>query len=196
MIAFSQACENNKTPILNVLHNAFQHCNQILEIGSGTGQHATYFAEHLTHAQWQPADLAENHESINHRVRAANLGNLRPAITLDLAENLSNLPNYDAVFTANTFHIVSWPLVQEFFNKLIDNAPTLKKVCIYGPFNYQGSYTSDSNRQFDLWLKDRDSQSGIRHFEDVLTLAQNSGLTLSHDHTMPANNRLLEFSVK
>lgn len=197
-LTFSQACENNKPAILSVLKQAFSTTKNVLEIGSGTGQHAIHFAEHLPQLVWQTSDLASNHFSINQRVINSGLNNILEPMTLDLTEdwlftNDDNAPFFDGVFTANTLHIVSWPLVQRFFTGVGNNLAKDGNLCIYGPFNYEGKFTSASNQQFDLWLKERDQLSGIRDFEAIVTLANEAELSLITDHTMPANNRLLAF---
>ena len=114
-------------------------------------------------------------------------------MALDLSEPQWPNGTYDAVFTANTFHIISKPLVEAFFKRAAEYLTTDGTLCIYGPFNYQGQFTSESNQAFDLWLKVKSATSGIRDFEWVNELAENEGLFLVDDHTMPANNRLLEF---
>lgn len=193
MQAYSNACEKNKAPILAVLKTAFKSSKHVLEIGSGTGQHAVFFAEHLPHLHWQTSDVAQNHTGINEWINAFPSANLKRPLALDLSE--PQWPNgaYDAVFTANTFHIISKPLVEAFFKRVAEYLTTDGTLCIYGPFNYQGQFTSESNQAFDLWLKVKSATSGIRDFEWVIELAENEGLFLVDDHTMPANNRLLEF---
>lgn len=197
-LTFSQACENNKAAILTVLQKAFQTTEKILEIGSGTGQHAIFFAENLPHLLWQTSDLSINHYSINQRVKLSNLNNINLAVLLDLNHDWPtvsnhNKPQIDGIFTANTMHIVSWQLVLNFFDGVEKNLKDGGKLCIYGPFNYDGKFTSESNANFEFWLKDRDINSGIRDFEAIEALAKSAGLSLVADHTMPANNRLLEF---
>jgi hypothetical protein len=102
----------------------------------------------------------------------------------------------DGLYTANTLHIISWPLVVKFFEGIAKNLSAQAKVCIYGPFKYQGEFTSESNANFDQWLKERDLNSGIRDIEAILLLANSAGLNLINDHVMPANNQLLVFSKK
>jgi len=198
---FSQSCENNKQPILNVLSKVFKNTKHVLEIGSGTGQHAVYFGQHLPHLTWQTSDLQLNHAGINSWVDESALTNVHRPFSIDLNRNWSlDIPDQsksiDGLFTANTLHIISWPLVVKFFQGIKDNLINQASVCIYGPFNYQGKFTSESNEKFDLWLKDRDNESGIRDIESVLSLANAAGLNLIDDHEMPANNRLLVFSKK
>ena len=203
-LAFSQACENNKQPILAILKQAFSDTKQVLEIGSGTGQHAVYFAKYLPHLHWYPSDLLDKHPAIIERIQQTRLTNIAMPQVLDLSapwpktfqqNNLQlNTPlTIDGIFSANTLHIVSWPLVQELFSGVKQHLANNGILAIYGPFNYQGQYTSTSNAQFDLWLKERDKNSAIRNFEDVLELAQQANLSLLNDHPMPANNRLLVF---
>ena len=193
-LSFSQACENNKAPILSVLTQAFKEQKHVLEIGSGTGQHAVYFAEHLPQLHWQTSDLDINHPGISERVKQSALNNLSLPLSLDLNKPWPALAKkIDGIFTANTLHIVSWDLVEKFFQGVNHNLAEGGILCIYGPFNYNGKFTSESNANFDLWLKDRDKNSGIRDIEAIIKLADNAGLALIDDHAMPANNRLLTF---
>ena len=190
---YSQACENNKTPILSVIREAFNQPVTVWEIGSGTGQHACYFASELPHLVWQPTDLAENHPGINAWRGEAQLPNLNPPVILDVTSPTWPCDGMDVVFTANTLHIMSWHNVEVLFERFNIYLNPLATVCVYGPFNYNGNYTSESNAHFDQWLKNRDPLSGIRDFEAVLALAENAGLRLIKDNAMPANNRLLVF---
>lgn len=194
---FAQSCVNNQQAILDILAQVFIHSKHVLEIGSGTGQHAVFFAPHLSHLTWQTSDLPMNHQGINLWLDEAALANVERPVNADLNSGWptphSSLP-VDGIFTANTLHIISWPLVVKFFDNFAENLPVQGSVCIYGPFNYQGKFTSESNAKFDLWLKDRDKNSGIRDFEAILQLANLAGLELIDDHTMPANNRLLVFA--
>lgn len=190
---FSQACENNKTPILKVIRDVFCQPVTVWEIGSGSGQHACYFARELPHLVWQPTDLAENHPGINAWRDEVRLPNLNQPFVLDVTNTAWPCKRMDAVFTANTLHIMSWQNVTILFECLQNYLTLSAKVCIYGPFNYNGKFTTDSNANFDLWLKNRDPLSGIRDFEAVVKLAENAGLKLIKDNPMPANNRLLVF---
>jgi len=193
---FSQACENNKQPILVLLQKAFAQTNTVLELGSGSGQHAAYFAQKLPHLSWQTSDLLVNHKGINLWIDEYSRTNLQRPIEIDLNHPWKLpqiLTDLDGIFTANTLHIVSWPLVIKFFNGVAEHLTEKGTLCIYGPFNYQGKFTSDSNANFNLWLKARDENSGIRDIEAILELATSAGLQLTADNTMPANNRLLVF---
>jgi cyclopropane fatty-acyl-phospholipid synthase-like methyltransferase len=190
---FSQACENNKSSILALLTQAFSKCKNVLEVGSGTGQHAVYFAPNMTWLSWQTSDMLLNHQGISQWLQEYPAGNLLSPIELDLNHPWP-IEKVDAIYTANTLHIVSWSLVQAFFQGVSQHLNLQGKLCIYGPFNYQGQYSSESNASFDIWLKERDNESAIRDFEAIVALAEQAGLTLENDHAMPANNRLLEFS--
>ncbi|MAD74357.1 MAG: methylase [Rheinheimera sp.] len=192
-LPFSQACENNKEPILTLLTQAFANCNQILEVGSGTGQHAVYFAENLAHLRWQASDQPVYLTALAERIRRANLVNLPMPLALDICAGTAPAIAADGLFTANTLHIMPWPVVQHFFSRLKALLQDNASLCIYGPFNYQGQFSSASNQAFDLSLKSRDPAMGIRDFEQILALAQQQGFTLKQDCTMPANNRLLWF---
>ena len=189
---FSQACENNKGPILEVLKTVFNKTESVLEIGSGTGQHSVFFAEQLPHLQWYTSDRHINHEGINLWLKEANLTNLHGPLELDL-NYAWPVNNVDAIYTANTFHIVSWQLVEQFFKGVSTHLVSQGVVCIYGPFKYQGQFTSASNEEFDRFLTQRDPFSGIRDFEAIEQLATQAGLTLISDTATPANNQLLVF---
>lgn len=188
----SEACERNKEPILAMLREVFAPAHAVLEIGSGSGQHAVHFGAGLPHLRWQTSDLAENHGGIQQWLAEAALPNVLPPITLD-ALTPASWPKveYDAVFSANTLHIMGWPAVEQCFQCIGRVLAQEGVLAIYGPFNYGGQYTADSNRDFDGWLKRRDPESAIRDFEAVDRLAQQQGLRLQQDHAMPANNRLL-----
>ncbi|MGR8935170.1 MAG: DUF938 domain-containing protein [Gammaproteobacteria bacterium] len=188
---FSQACENNKDPILNVIRDVYCKPVTVWEIGSGTGQHACHFARHLPHAVWQPTDRSENIPGIRRWAADARLPNLKPPLILEVTDADWPCTAIDALFTANTLHIMSWRQVEIFFEQLSARLNPGASVCIYGPFNYRGAYTSDSNARFDQWLKSRDPASGIRDFENVANLAAAGGLAMTDDVAMPANNRLL-----
>jgi len=191
--SFSQACENNKKPILQIIKTIFLESTTVWEIGSGTGQHACYFAHHLPHLNWQPTDKKENLEGINCWIKESGLTNLHNCRALNVTDNQWPCQSIDALFTANTLHIMHWQEVECFFSGLANCLTEQSTICIYGPFNYNGQYTSDSNKQFDLWLKARDPQSGIRDFEAIETLAKSAKLIIKNDFSMPANNRLLVF---
>jgi cyclopropane fatty-acyl-phospholipid synthase-like methyltransferase len=191
MKQYSQACDENRNPILAIIGEVFSDAHSILEIGSGTGQHAVYFARRLPHLSWQPSDLSENHASINAWRDEAGLENVLPPIELDVTAATWPNGKYDGLFSANTAHIMSWEAVQGMFSGIGRLLQPGARCCLYGPFNYGGSFSSNSNRQFDAWLKDRDPASGIRDLEALADLATANGLKLEADNEMPVNNRLL-----
>lgn len=190
---FSPACERNRIPILNVLRPLFTGVESVLEIGSGTGQHAVFFAAQMPHLTWQTSDLPENHSAIRMWVEEAALANVRPPLVLDVDADAWPVDRVDAVFTANTVHIVSWSGVENMLAGVsrVLNADGL--FCVYGPFSYEGRHTSESNARFDLSLRAQNPQSGIRDFVRVCEVAARNGLSLQDDQPMPANNRFLVF---
>jgi cyclopropane fatty-acyl-phospholipid synthase-like methyltransferase len=192
VLTSSEACERNKGPILEVLRTELAASRRVLEVGSGTGQHAVHFAAHLRHLRWQPSELPENLASLAERVRLEGSPNLAAPIALDVRDEPWPKLEVDAVFSANTLHIMSWVEVQQFFRGVgallgADDGV----LCVYGPFRYGGRHTSESNAQFQKYLEARDPRSGIRDFEAIDHLAHGERLALSADHAMPANNRTL-----
>jgi len=188
---FSPSCEENKAVILAAITPYLETKATVLEVASGTGQHAIYFAEHLPHLSWQTSDLLESHEGIKQWLGEANLSNTLEPIELNVSESAWPDKTYDALFSANSVHIMSQQNVEDFFANigkvLNDNAVVL----IYGPFNYNGAFTSESNANFDVWLKSRNPLSGIKDFEWCNERAEQARLTLIDDIEMPANNRIL-----
>ena len=187
----SESCERNREPILAVLRDHFHAIGRVLEIGSGTGQHAVYFGAALPHLTWQTSDLPEQHAGIRQWLAEAALPNVLPPLALDVAARPWPVPRVDAVFSANTLHIMAWERVRDFFAGLPEVLSPGARLVVYGPFNYGGRYTSESNARFDAWLKARDARSAIRDFAAVDELAQKAGLRLLEDRAMPANNRCL-----
>lgn len=191
MKSFSEACERNRTPILGVLKQAVAECKTVLEIGSGTGQHAVYFAAQLPHLVWQTSDLPQHHADIKAWIDEVGLPNLRQPLALDVNDGDWPVVQADAVFSANTLHILSWLEVERMFRGIGRVLPADGVLVIYGPFNYGGRYTSESNARFDAELRARDPLSGIRDFEAVDCLSRKQDLHLVNDLAMPANNRSL-----
>ena len=188
---FSESCVQNRAPILAVLREVFADRRHVLEIGSGTGQHAVYFAPELPHLVWQTADVPQHHAGIRAWLDEAKLPNVLAPLALDVNQPHWSATRYDAVFSANTLHIMSWPEVGRFFAGIDEVLETGGVLAVYGPFNVGGAYTSESNARFDAWLKARDPAAGIRDFEAVDVLARARGLVLQQDIAMPANNRIL-----
>jgi cyclopropane fatty-acyl-phospholipid synthase-like methyltransferase len=194
MLPISEACERNKGPILEVLRNAFADRAHVLEIGSGTGQHAVHFAAHLPHLVWHPTEQLKYMPDLEARIKQQGSANLRAPAVLDVKQAVWPLRQADAVFSANTLHIMSWAEVLDLFGGLSKILSSGGVLCIYGPFRYDGRYTSDSNRNFDHMLQERDPLSGLRDIQAVTALASQYGIHLKIDPDLPANNRLLEFA--
>jgi len=191
MKPYSESSAENQEPILAVLRQTFAGVHQVLEIGSGTGQHAVHFARNLPHLNWQSSELAPNLPGIREWLDEAALSNTRPPLALDVNSQPWDIESVDGVFTANTLHIVSWPEVERLFQGVAQVLLPGGVMCIYGPFNYDGAYTAPSNERFDDWLKARDPASGIRDAEAVCALAAQHSMHLEADHVMPVNNRIL-----
>ncbi len=188
---YSQACENNKVPILAVLQQHCQTPGTLLEIGAGTGQHAAWLSGRLPHLRWQPSDVASNLPHIRQWLGDPGSQAL-PPVALDVSDHWPTGP-FDYLFTANTFHIMAAPLVKTCIEEGCRHLTEQGLFLIYGPFNYGGHYTSDSNRRFDRWLKEVDMDRGIRDQEWVVEQFARQQRELLADHEMPANNRLLVF---
>lgn len=192
MKPYADSCEQNRTPILNVLKQELTDRHCLLEIGSGTGQHAVYLAGEFPDLTWQTSEVPIMHDGIHAWLAEDSAPpNALPPLYLDVCNDPWPDERYDAVFSANTVHIVSWPQVQCLFSGVGEVLEPGGVFCLYGPFNYKGRYTSDSNERFDAWLKQRDPLSGVRDFEAVNELAAEAGLELKKDYEMPANNRIL-----
>lgn len=194
MLPCSAACERNKDPILEVLRVRFAGCTRVLEIGSGTGQHAVYFASALDHLIWHPTEQLAYLDDLAERVKLEGPGNLRVPTVLDVRQAVWPVRSVDAVFTANTLHIMSWREVTAAFAGIGAVLAAAGVLCIYGPFRYQGRHTSRSNQEFDRMLQERDPLSGLRDVQDLAALAVQHGLVMDADHDLPANNRLLVFT--
>ena len=187
----SEAADRNKAPILKIIAVEFAHTRRVLEIGSGTGQHALHFAAHLPGISWQPSDTGDYLPTLRERLRSEGGANLRNVLELDVRTQPWPVDIVDGIFSANTLHIMSWKAVQDFFRGVGHVLGTPGVLCIYGPFRYGDRYTSDSNAQFDEFLQRRDPDSGLRDAHEVDGLARQQGLQLAADHAMPANNQLL-----
>jgi len=189
---FSPSSERNRAPILEVLTPHFADRRRVLEIGSGTGQHAVYFAAAMPHLRWQCSDRANYLPGIRQWLGEEALPNAPEPIALDANDDWAKIgQRFDAIYTANTLHIMSWPEVERVFVQLPLILNDDAKLTIYGPFNYGGQFTSASNADFDAGLKAEKPWRGIRDFEAVNALAEGIGFTLTEDCAMPANNRCL-----
>lgn len=186
---FSAASERNRDPILAVLRAAFADRRRVLEIGSGTGQHAVHFAAALPQLTWQATERAGHLDDLRPWLDEAALPNTPPPLALDVGGAWPAGP-FDAVFSANTLHIMAWPEVEALFAALPSVTTRDAKLAVYGPFNVDGRFTSDSNAAFDATLKARAPHMGIRDAAAVDALALAAGFELVDDVAMPANNRL------
>ncbi len=188
----SESCERNKGPILEVLRQLLPSCGRILEIGSGTGQHVVYFASHFPSLQWQPSDRDEYLPGLTARVEQGGSPNILPPIKLDVLEPWPE-GLFDAVYSANTAHIMSWDAVCATFAGLGECLISGGLYCLYGPFNQDGHFTADSNRVFDRHLRSRDSEMGLRDLQALEELASLNQMVLQQKFSMPANNQILVF---
>ncbi len=191
---FSESCERNRVPISKVLIRAFADRKHVLEIGSGTGQHAAFFALSLPHVWWQPSDLPVHHEGIKGWIKGCKETNIAQPVTLDVTQPWPTLTHgdpVDAIFSANTLHIMPLNAVKAFFEGAGKTLPVGGKLVVYGPFKYGGEYTSESNQTFDQWVKDTHPGGAIRDSETIFKWAHQQGFELLEDVNMPSNNQLL-----
>lgn len=191
MKPYSESCEQNKKPILEVLNQYLHNVDSVLEIGSGTGQHAVYFAEQFPALIWRCSDQAEYLAGIRMWLEESSATNIEGPLLLEVNQASWPVNETSAIFSANTVHIMDWPSVKNMFTGIGRVLRSGGVFCLYGPFNYNGQYSSDSNARFDMWLKQRNPLSGVRDFEALQTLAAKAGLDFVNDHEMPANNRIL-----
>ena len=187
---FSEYAERNGAPILDVLRNEFANSAKVLEIGSGTGQHAARIAKALPFLQWQTSDLDENHDGILAWVNYSGLANLMPPLSLNVLTSDVPAAFCDAVFSSNTAHIMSIEAVQKMFD-IVGNALTDRGVfCLYGPFRQGGEFNAPSNAAFHKTLRSRDPAMGIRHLESLDDYARDNNMARARLYTMPANNHI------
>lgn len=191
---YSAACERNRDAILGVLRQQFAGLRHVLEIGSGTGQHAVHFAAALPHLVWQTSDVADHLPGIRAWLDDARLANTPAPLTFDINAD-PPAGRFDAVFTANTLHIMAWDEAQRLFALLPGLLQNRGRLTVYGPFNEGGRFTSDSNAAFDAALRAGATHRGIRDFEAVDALAQAAGLSLVENRPMPANNRCVTWAL-
>ncbi len=189
----SPAADRNKAAILEKLKGLLKGNERVFEIGSGTGQHAIHFAQAFPNLNWQTSELPSRLFVTSAVLNTKKLQNLQKPYALDVSSEEWPEINADVIYTANTVHIMPWHAVEKMLHGV---SKTLKKnglFIIYGPFKYEGAFTSESNKMFDASLKDFDPLQGIRDFEYLARLSIELGLVLKHDFEMPANNRLVVF---
>ena len=194
-LPYSPACERNKEPIFAVIEPYLERANMVLEIGSGTAQHAVYFAQRCEHLVWQCADQKHYLSGIAARLKACGLKNTPAPIELDVnTQSYSQISTqYDLIYSANTLHIMDAASVEQFFKGLQNISKPNATLILYGPFKKNGHFTSPSNAEFDASLRARGEGSGIRDLEWIQELAGNVGFALKADIQMPANNQCLLF---
>lgn len=190
---FAPACERNRDPILEVLRSAFDGCRRVLEIGSGTGQHAVHFARAMPQLQWQCSEQEHRLAGLQLWLDEAALANTPPPLALDVSSDRWPVVGFDAAFSANTLHIMSWAGVEALFAGLDGVLEPAATVVIYGPFTRSGSYHSPSDAQFDAQLRSESATMGLRDVEAVDALAAGIGLRLVEAIPMPANNLSLHW---
>jgi cyclopropane fatty-acyl-phospholipid synthase-like methyltransferase len=197
---FSEACLRNQQPIADALQSLLPTAANVLEIGSGTGQHAVFCAQALPHIKWQTSDLPQHHEGMLKWIEDAALDNVLPPLVLDVdqpwpdfsAVSRGHVFTASHVFTANTVHYIAWESVVNMFTQVSALLPEKGLFVIYGPVNVAGQYTSEGNAGLDEWLKTCvNSLAGIKDIADIEQLARDQGLALIDNLAMPANNRLL-----
>ena len=189
MKRFSEACNRNQAPILAVLKEVLPDTGRVLEIGSGTGQHAAYFSRSLPDLAWQPSDLAEALPSIEAWREESGTPNLNPPMVIDLLGNNDTPSRVDAIVCINTAHIVAWTGVERLFSIAANILDPKGVLYFYGPYRYPDHALEPSNVAFDRWLKEQNSVSGIRDYAAVESLAESNGFILGGDRSMPSNNR-------
>jgi cyclopropane fatty-acyl-phospholipid synthase-like methyltransferase len=190
MLPDSPASERNKHPILEVLRSEFRNVRHVLEIGTGTGQHAVFFAGELSHLTWQTSDLPENHDAIRARLAKDAPAGVQPPLVLDVEDAAPPPMSFDAVFSANTAHIMSIRAVHRMFALVGRILPDGGVFCLYGPFNFDGEFSSDSNARFDASLRQRKASMGIRDISDLDRFARDAGMSRVRLYAMPAMNHL------
>ena len=188
----SVSCQKNRDPIVKELARIFKKTSKVLEIGSGTGQHAVWFAPRLPWLDWQPSDLENHQDDINKWLRSYPAPNLRKPIVLDVG---SVWPKtcYDAIFSANTSHILSWENVEYMITGAASMLPKNGIFCLYGPFKIRDMDMAPGNAAFDKKLKVSSPKRGLRHVEMIDKIATSSGLQMTENVSMPENNRILSW---
>lgn len=189
---FAPSCERNKKPIAAELAKLAIEGASVLEIGSLSGQHACHLVKTLKPASWQPSDVPSNIDTLMLNLQRHGNETIKSPIAIDVAQSQLWPTNvFDLIYTANTLHIMSWFHVEQCFKNLPQVCKSGTILSVYGPFKFNGAYTSESNAEFNEWLKAKDENSAIRDFEAVNELANQAGFRLKSNTTMPANNQMI-----
>ncbi|MDQ7075655.1 MAG: DUF938 domain-containing protein [Gammaproteobacteria bacterium] len=188
---YSEACDQNAQPIFDLLSQKTPPNSTLLEIGSGSGQHAVYFGKALPSVTWQTSDRQQNHSGITLWLEEYALDNVLPPLALDVLNDPWPKQQYDTVYSANTAHIMPTAAVEAMFQGVGQVLQEKGLFLLYGPFMDNGQQTSVSNERFELWLKAQNPQQGVRDSVWLKELAESAGLTWLDDVQLPANNRIL-----
>ena len=188
------AVARNRDPILAVLRDVLPAAGTVLEIASGTGEHAIHFAAALPHLVWQPTDPdAQARGSIAAHAARAGLANLLPPLELDAAAPVWPVTLADAIVSINMIHIAPWRATQRLMAGAARVLPAGAPLYLYGPYRQHGQRTAPSNVAFDESLRARNPAWGVRDLDAVVALAAEHGLTLQRTVAMPANNLSVVF---
>ena len=190
---FNPSAEKNKLAIFQSLLPIFSSASSVLEIGSGTGQHAVFFSENTPDCIWQCSEISSNMDILQQGVIGCDSPNFKTPIVLDVSSNNWNLDQVDVVFTSNTAHFMPWASVLKMLSGVFQTLKFGGFFCLYGPFHYQNKIASEGDCHLDRWLKSQGQGLGIRSFEELIVSAANKHLVHRHDFEMPANNHLLVF---
>lgn len=192
---FSPSADRNKEFILSTLRQELAADQLVLEIGSGTGQHACYFAAALPNVIWQPTELKQNIPGIDSWMDEQNLENILEPKALDVDVHPWPVTHANVCFTCNTFHIVGMPSVRSIFEGCNTVLRDGGKLCVYGPFAIDGQHTSAGNQQFDQQLRTSNPNSGVRDLSELDAIAQQLGFNAYRSITMPANNLFVVWEI-
>jgi cyclopropane fatty-acyl-phospholipid synthase-like methyltransferase len=190
---YALSCDRNSQPILDQLKKLLSGRKSLLEVGAGTGQHAVFMAPHFLDMNWTLSDQEDRHPGIQIWMKDFPRSNVKGPVEYTVGQSTFPQGEFDVVFTSNTLHIMGWDLCLQFFDDLSRSLPKDALFIVYGAFNYNGQYTSESNKDFDRWLKEKHPESGIRGFEEVRDELAQRHFQLVDDIEMPANNRMLVF---
>lgn len=184
----------NREPIARVLERILPHPIKVLEIASGSGEHAVYFAEQIPWLSWQPTEREPDRiASIEAWRQESGLSNVAPAMRLDVLQQPWPVDEAGAIFCSNMIHIAPWEATEGLIRGAAKVLPSGGLLILYGPFREGDRHTAESNRRFDEELKAKDPSWGVRDRFEVEALARGEGLILQELVPMPANNMILVF---
>lgn len=187
---FAEYAARNAAPILEILQREFRGASHVLEIGSGTGQHAVVFSAAMDHLHWQTSDLDENHAGIRAWIDSSRIQNVSPPLSIDVREATVEAGAYDAAFSSNTAHIMDIDAVEKMFLLVSQALRPGGVFCLYGPFRQCGAFNTQSNADFDANLRQRDPLMGIRDVETLNEFAAAGSLQRARFYAVPSNNNV------